>query len=57
MRDAENTNKDRVLTAGELDQVSGGYGVKGDEYLVLQFGLVGLALFLTQGTLKGGLQR
>jgi hypothetical protein len=46
----------RTLSEADLEQVSGGRMV-GEEYLPLFMGLLGVALFLTSGTLNEGLHR
>ena len=46
----------RTLSEVELDQVSGGK-MDGEEYLPLYMGLLGVALFLTSGTLGPALHK
>jgi len=46
----------RTLSEAELDEVSGGK-MDGEEYLPLFMGLLGVALFLTTGTLNEGLHK
>jgi hypothetical protein len=53
----DETSEDRELTVSELDLVSGGGMTDENSEMLLCFGLVGVALYLTTGKLNAGLHR